>query len=361
MSKKLFIGLAAVGGGLYYYDQNVQPIFSKSDVPKPIANRASDTNKEVHKDLKKLDAKSRDFGSQLKKTVSDLAADIKAKTESTVAAVKDTETYNKWSKKIDNYTQDVQLAAEEVEQKPVFSRMAAKYIDFINKVGQTEDEKLKELASSTSAHQQELKKELQDSHQLWSLWWPGKKAEAEQKADELKHKAEKEKDSWMNWGSSKKSEAENKYNLAKSDAEKEKNQWVNWGSAKKAEGEQKADQLKADAEKEKDSWVTWGSAKKDEASQKAQDASHDLQANYEKQKKEWSNSFEAGRQSAVDGYYKAKNEVEKLVNDAKGLTGPAKADHERHLEAARKDLLSAAENLKKYGSDLLDKVTGEKK
>lgn len=333
-SKKVFLGLAVVGGGLYYYDQNVQPIFPRQELPKPIANRANDASKEVEKDFKTLDAKSRDIGSQLKKTVSDLATDIRAKTESTVAAIKDTETYSKWSKKMDDYTKEVEIATDELEKKPLFSRLAAKYIDFVNKVAQTDDEKLKELASSTSDRQQELKKELADTRQLWSVWWPGKKAEANAKADELKSKAEKEKDLW-----------------------------IKWGTVKKADAEKKADELKAEAEKNKDLWLSWGSAKKDEVDRKAQDASSDLQATYQKQKNELHNSLEAGRQSAVDAYYSAKSEVEKLLDGEKTekLIGQAKADHDRHLEAAKKDLLSAAESLKKYGSDLLDRVTGEKK
>lgn len=360
MSKKLFLGLAAVGGGLYYYDQNIHPVFPRNEKVEQIASKSSKNILEINKDLQKLDTKTREFGSQLKKTVSHLAEEVKQKTDSALAAIKDTEVYNKWSSKVEDYSKDVKLAAEEVEKKPLPNKLAAKYIDFVNRAGQTDEEKLKELASSTSARQQEIKEDLLGSRQSWSSWWSGKKNVADVKANELHNKAEKEKNSWISWGSDKKEEAKGKYEQAKADAEKEKNSWVSWGSSKKDEADRKYAQAKADAEKEKNLWVNWGSAKADEADMKLRGAKKDAQATYEQQKNEWSDSFEAGKKAAVDEYNRAKKTLDDLTKQAgdkaSSLYGEAKADLDNHLKKAKNDLLSALTNLKKYGGNLVDLV-----
>lgn len=378
MSKKVFLGLAVVGGGLYYYDQNIQPIFPREEAQR-IANKTSKEALVVNKDLQKLDTKTREFGSQLKKTVSDLATEVKQKTDSALTSVKDSELYNKWSSKVEDYTKDVELAAEEVEQKPLFPRLAAKYVDFVNRIGQTDEEKLKELQSATSARQQEIKKELLDSRQSWSSWWSGKKSEVDSKASELENKAEKKKDSWVNWGSSKKDEAERELNKAKADAEKEKNLWVNWGSSKKEEAKDKLDQAKNDAEKEKNLWVNWGSSKKAEAEKELNKAKADA----EKEKNSWTNwgsakvdeadkqlqsaskdaqsTYEASKKAAVDEYNHAKKTLDDLTKQAadkaNSLFGEAKKDLDNHLEKAKNDFNSAFTNLKKYGNDLVDLVS----
>lgn len=364
MSKKLIIGLAAVGGGLYYYDQNIHPVFPRNEKAQKVAARATEPSLTINKDLRKLDSKARDFGSQLKKTAHDSADEVKLRTDTAVNAVKDSDVYNTWSKKIDNYSKDVELAAEEVDKKPLPLRLAAKYIDAVNRVGQTDEEKLRELASSNTGRQQELKKDLSESRQSWSSWWSGKKSEADEKADELHRKAEKKKDGWLNWGLSKKQEANQKYEEVKSDAEKEKNSWLSWGSAKKDEANKKYEQAKADAEKEKNSWTNWGSAKADEADLKLKGAKNDLSSTYEQQKKEWSDSYESGKKTAVDEYHRAKKTLDDLTKQASDkaheLFGQAKVDQDNHLKKAKNDFQSALTNLRKYGGDLVDHARGEK-
>lgn len=397
-AKKVFIGLAVVGGGLYYYDQNVAPIFPKD-------KKVAVPSEAVNKDLRKLDRQTHELGSQVKKTAGDQAdafrsktdsavSAVKEKTDSAVNAVKESDMYNRWSGKLDDYLKDVRLAAEEIEQKPLPSRLAAKYIELVNKIGQTETEKLDELASSTSSRQQQIKSEMNRSQQSWSSWWSGKKNEADSKVDELQSRAEQEKQGWLNWGSSKKDEADAKMRQAKDDAEKKKDLWMSWGSSKKEEADRKLSNAKADAEKEKDLWVSWGSSKKDEADRKlkqaqndaekskdlwvswgnskadevnskAQEAKDSAQSQYEKQKKNLSESFEAGKNRAVSEYNRAKANLDDLTKQASDkagtLFGQAKVDEQNHLEKAKQDLQSAATNLRKYGSDLVDLVTGDRK
>lgn len=322
MLKKLFLGLAVVGGGVYLYDQNVLPILPRDEKAKQIAIKNGKPSPEVKKEFNKLDAKARDFGSQLKKTAAESTEDIRNKADSAITSVKESDIYNKWSQKLDSYASDVERAATEVENLPLGKRLAAKYIDGVNRLGQTDEEKLKELASLTSLRQQEIKSKLAKENQLWGSWWLGKKSEADAKADELKSRAEKEKNSWFSWGESKKDEAKSK-----------------------------ADQLKNDAEKEKNSWLSWGESKKDEARVNADKA----KAEFDQLKKEWSESWEAGKQRAIEEYNLAK----KSLDDFTKAAGDAvyNKDQQAHLEKAKSNLLSAMTNLKKYGNDLIDQVS----
>lgn len=373
MAKKLLLGLAVVGGGVYYYDRNVSPIFPRDSKGQPVAITNAKPSKEVRKEFSKLQEDSKDFGSQLKKTVNESVADVRQKTDSTVSSIKDSDMYNKWSKKLDSYLKDVQTAAEEIENKPLGNRLAAKYIRFVNSIGQTEDDKLKELASSTSSKQRELEKDLNKSKQSWSSWWSGKKSEAEDKKDELATEAKRKKNSWIYWGEQKKSEAEDKTDELTADAKKKKNSWISWGELKKDEakqekdswvswGEKKSDEAKkaakdakTDAESEKNKWVSWGSSKADEAEKAAKDASSDWKSTLEDSKKLLSSNLEAGKQKAIEEYNYAKKNLEDLTKQAQdranGLWGKADEDH---LQNAKNDFQSAFTNLKRYGSELVD-------
>ena len=61
MSKKLVAGLVVVGGGLWYYDQNVHPIFSNEDKFKQKVSNAkhqAQPSDDTTKELRKLDSVS---------------------------------------------------------------------------------------------------------------------------------------------------------------------------------------------------------------------------------------------------------------------------------------------------------------
>lgn len=360
MSKKVLLGLAVVGGGLYYYDQNVLPIFTTDKKGAPIAVGNTKPSKDVRKEYGKLEDKAKDFGSQLKKTVDESVTDLKNKKESAVSSIKNSETYEKWSGKFEDYKDDVKVAADSLEKKPVGNKLAAKYIDLVNKLGETDDERLKELASATSERQQEIKKELAQSQRTWYSWLTGQKDEikhdVKDKKDELAAKAEKEKNSWFNWGSEKADEAEKAAKDAKASVKAEKESWVNWGSAKADEAQQAAKNAEKDLKAEKDKWVNWGSAKSDEAQKAAKDAHQDAKDAYESLKKQVSDNFEAGKQRALDEYYRAKKNVEDLTKQAQERAGQVKSrvEDDEHLRRAKNDFQSALKNLKRFGNDLVD-------
>ncbi|RKP32261.1 hypothetical protein METBISCDRAFT_21531 [Metschnikowia bicuspidata] len=350
MSKKVFLGLALVGGGLYYYDQNVEPIFSKrAAVPlgKP--------SKEVRQESSKLEDKAKDFGSLLKKTADEGLSDLKNRTESAVSSIKNSETYNNWSTTLEDYKKDVKVAADNVEEKPLPNRLAAKYIDAINRIGQTDDKRLKELVSATSARQQELKGELAQSQSTWYSWLMGKQDDAKQAKNDLASKAEKEKKSWLNWGSAKKDDAQN----AAKDAEKilkaERDKWVSWGSSK-ADALKAAKGTKQDLKAEKDRWMNWSSTKADEAKKAAQDAHKDASDAYYALKNQLSESFEAGRQRAITEYNRAKQNLDDLTNQAQARTIQPKnrVEDDGNLKRAKSEFQSALSNLKRFDSDLVD-------
>lgn len=351
MSKKLVAGLVVVGGGLWYYDQNVHPIFSNEDKFKQKVSNAkhqAQPSDDTTKELRKLDSKARDFGSQLKSTANKSTEEIRHKTDNAIDSVKESDLYKKWLKKLDSYTDDVQRAAEEVENKPLGPRLAAKYIDFVNRLGQTEEEKLKELASSNPSRQREIRAELDRSKQTWGEWWSGKKNKLDDKAEQARRDAEQTKDSWFSWGQEKKDELDLKAQSTKKDLQKEKDSWLNWGQDKKDEAAKNAKDARKDLEKQKDSWLSWGQDKKDEAKK-----------NLDQQGNEWSNTFEAGKQRALDEYYRAKKNLEDLTKMASEKANNAKNEvnpDDRYLTKAKDDFQSALGNLSKYGSDLVDQA-----
>ena len=288
MSKKVFLGLAVVGGGLYYYDQNVEPIFFKRaavSLGKPL--------KKVRQPSSKLEDKAKDFGSLLKKTAEEGLSDLKNKTDSVVSSIENSQTYNNWSATLEDYKKDVKVAADNVGEKALRNRLAAKYIDAINRIGQTEDKRLKELVSATSARQQELKRELAQCESTWYPWLMGKQHGSKQVKNDLASKAEKEKKSWFNWG-----------------------------SAEKA----------------------------------AQDAHKDVSDAAYALKNQLSESFEAGKQKAITEYNRAKQNLDDLTNQVQAGTIQLKnrVEDDGNLKRAKSEFQSALSNLKRFGSDLVD-------
>lgn len=317
MAKKLLFGAALLGAGVYYYDQQVQPILPRnasnqiSVAPPAEVKKAA---RETEAKTKEVGAHVRDLGSLVKKTVGLQADAVEKKGNSVIESIKDTETYNRWSEKLDSYSQDVKTAAEEVDNKPLGNWIAVKYIDFVNRLGQTEDEKLKELASSTSARQQEIKKDL-SKETRWFSWWSDKKEDARAKADDLAYRAEQEKKGWVNWGNDK-------------------------------------------VETEKNKWYKWGNAKKEEAKAKGEEAQADLKASLKHQQKELGQTFEEGKSRAVAEYNRARSNLEDLLKKT-GDKASDLADDSR-LRKAKKDLESAGESLRLYGADLVDQAIGRK-
>ncbi|OBA22286.1 hypothetical protein METBIDRAFT_39390 [Metschnikowia bicuspidata var. bicuspidata NRRL YB-4993] len=371
MARKFLLGAAAVGAGVYLYDQNVQPIFPRDNKGNAIGVSQAAPPKELKDDFHKLGEDTKDLGSQLKKTVNSSVSDVRHKTDDAVSSIKDSEMYNKWSQKLDNYQKDVQTEAEAINNKPLPNRLAAKYHNFVNSLGQTEDEKLKELASSTSARQQEIKKDLAREQQSWSSWWSGKKNDAENKKDELTSAAEKEKNSWFKWGQKEADNAEAKLQKEKSswvnwaddksdeakktaeDAKKEKNKWVSWGSTKADEAERAAKDAQNDLEAKKNGWVNWGSAKADEAQQRAREGHNDLRATLNDQSQHLSENYEQAKNKALEDYEAARKNLENWSQQAKEKANGvwSRADEE-HLKRAGDDFQSAFGNLKRFGEEL---------
>lgn len=389
MAKKILLGLAVVGGGLYYYDQNVLPIFTTDKKGAPVAIGQAKPSQEVRKEYGKLEDKAKDFGSQLKKTVDEGVHDLKNKKDSAISSIKDSDTYDKWSQKLEDYKGDVKVATESLEDKPLANKLAAKYIDIVNKLGETDDERLKELPLATSARQQEIKKELAQSQRTWYSWFSGEKEELKSDIkntkDDLAALAEKEKNAWFNWGSKKADEAQQAAENAKKDAKAEKDKWVNWGSSKADDAQKAAEDAKKDVKAEKDKWVNWGSKKADEAQQAAENAKKDVKAEkdkwvnwgsnkaedaqkavnnaqrdakdtYESLKNAASENFEVAKQRALDEYYKAKKNVEDVTKQAqeKAKQVKGRVEDDEHLRKAKNDFQSAFTNLKRFGENLVD-------
>lgn len=365
MAKKILATALIIGAGALYYDQNVSPLFSRDDELKQkyiqVKQEAQPAD-HTQKEWKKLDDKARDFGSQLKNTANKSADDIRNKADSSIDSIKNSDLYNKWSKKLDSYSSDVERAAESVDNKPFPERIAIKYIDLINKLGQTKEEQLNELASSNTIRQQQIKKDLDRKNQSWSSWWSGKKDEARSEADKAADNVKDTKDSWYNWGSKKADEA-------KKDAEQKKDSWILWGQNGKEEAERKAQNAKESLENQKDSWFSWGQDKKDEADKQAKQAHQDLSSTLEQNKKEFLENYQAGKQKALDHYYEAKKKLDDLTKQVSEKASSASSEIEKqtdltYLNRAKDDFQNALTNLKHYGNDLVGEadraIRGEK-
>ncbi|KAI5968814.1 PRS, partial [Candida margitis] len=339
---KYFLGAAAIAGGVYYYDQNVERILPRKE------------HQQLAQQTAKIDEKAHEWNNKLTQKIEDGKKELEKKTDSVTSSVKESDAYQTFRGNKEDYRKSVKDAATPEDEKSVFKRGMQKYIDFVNclgtnsvKTGETqvssvgplpevkekpifgnwfgksdvdeakdkaESEKNK-LFNWGSDKADEAKADAERKKNEWSAWGSKKSEEAKSEAEHEKSKllnwgsdkakdAEQKKDEWVSWGSKKadqtKADAEHEKNKlfnwgsdkvddAKAEAEKKKNEWSSWGN-------KKADEVKVDAEKEKNSWFSWGNKKADEAQDKKDELASwgskkadEAKANAEKEKNSWLN------------------------------------------------------------------------
>ncbi|KAI5955445.1 CSP37 [Candida theae] len=361
---KYLLGAAAIAGGVYYYDQNVERILPRKE------------HQQLAQQTAKVDQKAHEWNNKLTQKIEQGKKELDKKTNSITESVKESDTYQKLHQNKEDYRKSVKDAATPEDEKSIFKRGMQQYIDFVNCLG-TNSVKTGETQISSAGALPEVKEK-----PIFGNWF------GKSDVDEAKDKAEQKKDEWVSWGSKKTEQA-------KADAEHEKNKLFNWGSDKadeaKAEaerkknewsawGNKKADQVKADAEKEKNSWFSWGNKKADEAqdkkddlvslaNQKLDEASkefnkqydasvNELNRQYENLGKVFSStkdqaneSFQVQRQKAVQQYNEAYKKFQELSNDL--ANDPEK---NKKLTKAQEDFGKSLEHLKSYGDDVYHDV-----
>ncbi|CAD1810665.1 unnamed protein product [Candida parapsilosis] len=403
---KYFLGAAAIVGGVYYYDQNVERILPRKE------------HEQLAHQTAKADKKAYEWNNKLTQKIEDGKKEIEKKTNSVTSSVKESDTYQKLRENKEDYRKSVKDAATPEDEKSVFKRGMQKYIDFVNCLG-TNTVKTGETQISSAGALPEVKEkpifgnwfgksdvdEAKDKaeHEKNKLKMSGvhgdlkktdqAKADAEHeknklfnwgsdKADDAKAEAERKKNEWSSWGSKKADEAEQKKDewvswgskkadQAKADAEHEKNKLFNWGSDKvddaKAEaerkknewsswGSKKADEVKADAEKEKNSWFSWGNKKADEAQDKKDELvswgsskADEAKAKAEKEKNSW---LSWGNKKADE----AQDKKDDLASLANKKLDEATKEFNKQYDASVNELNKQYDNLGKVFSSTKDQA-----
>lgn len=355
---KYFLGAAAIVGGVYYYDQNVERILPRKE------------HEQLAHQTAKADKKAYEWNNKLTQKIEDGKKEIEKKTNSVTSSVKESDTYQKLRENKEDYRKSVKDAATPEDEKSVFKRGMQKYIDFVNCLG-TNTVKTGETQISSAGALPEVKEK-----PIFGNWF------GKSDVDEAKDKAEHEKNKLFNWGSEKANEAEKKKDewsawgskktdQAKADAEHEKNKLFNWGSDKaddaKAEaerkknewsswGSKKADEVKADAEKEKNSWFSWGNKKADEAQDKKDELvswgsskADEAKAKAEKEKNSW---LSWGNKKADE----AQDKKDDLASLANKKLDEATKEFNKQYDASVNELNKQYDNLGKVFSSTKDQA-----
>lgn len=325
-SKKILSGLVIAGGGLYYYDQNVDPIVSRVLIPEKVPQPSYTATPPVMKDeLKKQEPAG------IRKELEDKYNQIESKTSELSSRL--TSSFQSGSGS-GSGSGSAHPAADRFNSggtipKPGegFSlRLAvANYFDYINSVGE-------------------------------SLM--GKKTSEVPNTEEVKSNA----NSWFNWGTQKakdvgeeeKSAALKQYEAAKSKLDdltkqiKEKSPFQSQQEEQdylksaqddfnkafsnlKKYGSEVVEQANATVESTKSSWFSWG--------------------------KEQKQDLEEQKSFAIKQYEAAQAKFDSLTQQIKDNSPfKSKQEEEDHLKAAQDDLNKAFSNLGSYGRDTIDQV-----
>lgn len=301
-TSNVLLSLAAIGGGAYWYDQNVQPLWSQR-LPIAVQRQPQPLTSDI-------DKKSQELSKKFSKEKNELAA----KTESTFDQIKNSNIVNTLTNSVGAQSP---TAAEKVEPaKSVPVKLVHSYIDAINSFGES-------VLSKLSAGDEDLRKRIEEDKSTWVNWLDGSKKKTEDKVAEAK-------DSWFSWGNAKEAEA-------KKEATKAKESWLGWGEEKKSELESTKNDLK-----------DWNSRKVNEANKQLNETSDKVSA-----------SLQAEKQRAIENYEAAKKNLDSFYQKVNNKLFKSEKEQQDHLNKAKDDFNSSLTNLRKYGNDLVAQIDKE--
>ncbi|ABN68529.2 predicted protein [Scheffersomyces stipitis CBS 6054] len=210
-SSKYILAATAIAGGVYYYDQNVQPIF-----PRP---------NQIHQELERVEHKAAESASNLQQKLTSKIdkgkTDLSKKTSELSDTLKDTKLYPAPSatdtKEAASIVDDIKktvssggdvvadLAASVKEEKSRVTRTVHGYIDFINSLGKSEKSAVEKLATEAEA-----------TANSWFDWFGKREKDVENVLTSASKEAEKTTNEWFSWGSKKSDEISSTYEDSKS-------------------------------------------------------------------------------------------------------------------------------------------------
>lgn len=379
MSKgtQYLLALAATGGAVYWYDQNVLEILPRQQrIPPQPASTGEKVNRNINRQVDKLDNKKNELVDRVSSFTDQQQREAQKASESTLDSIKNSRLVNSISGSANDSRRRIEANVD--QDKNVLYKLTDKYIDLVNDIGGSTKGQADQLKSTGRSD----RKRAEDKANSWFNWFGGKKDEAantlDNNYDQAKRDAEKKKNEWFSWGSQRKEEVADRTNEEAERLKKEKNAWSAWGSKKADEasdkaaaeknawtswGSKKADEATDKAEAEKNAWTTWGSKKSDEAADKANqeaerfrkekdawaswgskkgdEAADKFNEETERFKKEWENPDPSGK-SAAQQYTRGAKNSEKAFGDAgEPLSAAFVQGKERAIgnyEAAKKNL-----------------------
>ncbi|EGV61688.1 hypothetical protein PSN45_000372 [Yamadazyma tenuis] len=319
---KKAIPFIVAAGALYYYDQNVDPIISRN-FHRSVPAKSASNPIEVFK--KSEPEKATD---SVKAATSQFSKDIESKYNQFES--KTSELANRLSSTFVEKKDDVSRYVNEPKftERPAgfFQSKVAAYLDAVNAAG----DKLSGKSKSVEAKAQQQKAS-------WFTFGSNQQEKLQQTYDVERARAAKQ----YELAKAKLDELKNSFDKQKSPdvarqleaAQKDFNSSLN---NLKAYGRDFIDQTNKDLESAKNSWWKWGQSKSDQ-----------LQKEYDSNKAAANSKYEA-----------AKKRLDDLTRQVQS-SNPFKTKQEEldHLQAAKDDLSSSYDNLKKFGSSLIDKVT----
>lgn len=309
---KKVLPTVAVAGGLYYYDQNVNPIISRNFMPKEFPEPSGTATPPAFQIQKGPEVSKSGISKELEQKYNQLES-------------KTSELTNKFTSSFNDKKEDIKKELPTEDKNVVRSSMKS-YYDSVNDLGDWL------LGKSKSEPEKEADK--------WFNW--GKKQEKE-----VKSTFETEKEKALNQYESAKSNLDEltnsikEYNPFKSQKEEEdflKSAQTDFNNSLKnltSYGSELVDQANKNLEDSKNKWFNWGSKQQDK-----------INEDIEKQK-----SF------ATQQYELAKRKYNHLVEQIQ-TSHPfqTKKEEEDHLKKAQDDMTNAMTNLKKFGEGVVEQI-----
>ncbi|KAK6463121.1 hypothetical protein DFJ63DRAFT_312446 [Scheffersomyces coipomensis] len=216
-STRYFLGAAAILGGAYWYDQNVQPI-----IPRQQREDIKQFEKHAQADLKKFEKETvpnqyqqhiekplNSITQQINEQSKKLESNLKSSTDSVVQQVKDSKLYQDLQTKPQEIRSSINTAIKDIEDdKSYLVKTVDHYIDLINHIGESAAP-----TPTTDYSTVSRRVEIKEPNTNWFGNWFGSKAETD--LEKTKSELEKTTNSWLNWGSAKSDELNQSVNEQK--------------------------------------------------------------------------------------------------------------------------------------------------